>query len=77
MDEKKLPYKFSPDPGLVGIKPLFISSLKKAHSAESESESESDSASKTRKELFHVEDEVPPLNGSFGKFRVNKFRHRQ
>jgi len=29
MDESKLPYKFSPDPDLVGIKPLIISPLNK------------------------------------------------
>ncbi|KAG5016089.1 hypothetical protein JHK85_022225 [Glycine max] len=34
MDESKLPYKFSPDPDLVGIKPLIISPLNKGQDEE-------------------------------------------
>lgn len=86
MDDSKLPFKFSPDPDLVGIKPLILSPLnklaiqhdkvgnletqqQKAHTIESES----GSVWKTRKELFHVEDEFPSPNGNFRKLKVNKF----
>lgn len=76
MDERKLPYRFSPDPELVGIKPLFISPLDKPvmqhgefgnletqqHKTHESDESESDTVWKTRRELFHshVEEEFPP-----------------
>lgn len=89
MDERKLPYKFSPDPELEGIKPIIISLINKPvkeqdevvnidiqqHKVESV-ESESDTVWKTRKALFHVENESPPLSGSFKKIKVNKFRCR-
>lgn len=89
MDERKLPYKFSPDSELEGIKPLIISRLKKPvkeqdevgnldiqqHKAESV-ESESDTSSEEEEGLFHVENESPPLNGSFRKTKVNKFGRR-
>ncbi|KAJ1419964.1 Oxoglutarate/iron-dependent dioxygenase [Sesbania bispinosa] len=90
MDESKLPYKFSPDPELVGIKPLIISRLKKPviqhgevwNLEETQQEKaqsvESDSSTvwKTRKILFPVKDEFSPLNGSFRKLKVNKFGRR-
>ena len=90
MDESKLPYKFSPDPELEGIKPLIISRLNKRvkeqdavgnldiqqHKDENV-ESESDNTSSEEEEgLFHVENESPPLNGSFRKPKVNKFGRR-
>lgn len=79
MDDRKLPFKFSPDPDLVGIKPLILSPLNKSGNLETQQqkahsiESESGSVWKTRKELFHVEDEFPSPNGNFRKLKVNKF----
>ncbi|KAJ1435009.1 Oxoglutarate/iron-dependent dioxygenase [Sesbania bispinosa] len=90
MDENKLPYKFSPDPELAGIKPLIISRLKKpviqhgevwnleeTQQEKAQSvESDSNTVWKTRKILFPVKDEFSPLNGSFRKLKVNKFGRR-
>jgi len=67
MKQSKLPYKFSPDPDLVGIKPFAFSSLNKSdkeqdevrnqniqqHKAESV-ESESDKVWNTEKPSFRV-----------------------
>ncbi|KAK7302423.1 hypothetical protein RJT34_13313 [Clitoria ternatea] len=86
MDESKLPYMFSPDPEMVGIKPLTISPQKepqdevgnleclqqKADSVESES----DTVWKSRKALFQPKIEFHPRNGSFRKMKYNKLGHR-
>ncbi|KAK7331621.1 hypothetical protein VNO80_28358 [Phaseolus coccineus] len=67
MKQSKLPYKFSPDPDLVGIKPLAFSSLNKSDKAQDEVrnlniqqhkaesvESESDIVCNTEKASFRV-----------------------
>jgi len=67
MKQSKLPYKFSPDPDLVGIKPLSFSSLNKSDKAQDEDrnlniqqnkaesvESESDVVCNTKKASFRV-----------------------
>ncbi|KAK7412063.1 hypothetical protein VNO78_03509 [Psophocarpus tetragonolobus] len=67
MDESKLPYKFSPDPDLVGIKPLVISPLNESVKGQDEVgnlhiqqlkadsvESESETVWNTRKVLSNV-----------------------
>lgn len=80
MDERKLPYKYTPDPELVGIKPLNITSdINKQHKAQSaESESESNTVRNSRKEeMFRVKDEYPPpINGSYRNLEANQFGHR-
>ncbi|KAL1336362.1 hypothetical protein AAHE18_10G057400 [Arachis hypogaea] len=69
-----------------GIKPRFISFPKKPvleilQQKVQSAESEYEAFSKNRQKKLNVEGEIPPLNGigrhSFGKFRVNKFRHMQ
>ncbi|CAJ2670060.1 unnamed protein product [Trifolium pratense] len=85
MDERKLPYNFSPDPELVGIKPLINSPPKKPE-RNSETQIEKDQSFdqfeynpvwKTRKESLRVKDEYPlPINGSFRRMRGNEVRHR-
>ena len=69
MQPNKLPYKFSPDTDLVGIKPLVFSSLNKSDKAQDEVrnlniqqqqhkadsvESESDKVWNTKKTSFRV-----------------------
>ncbi|PNX76467.1 RNA demethylase ALKBH5-like protein [Trifolium pratense] len=81
MDERKLPYNFSPDPELVGIKPLINSPPKKPE-RNSETQIEKDQSFdqfeynpvwKTRKESLRVKDEYPlPINGSFRRMRGNE-----
>lgn len=83
MGESKLPYKFSPDPELVGIKPL--KELEGQHEVENldfqqhkanSVESESNTVWNTRKTLFHSENEFPLHNGSFRRMKINKFGRR-
>ncbi|GAU41360.1 hypothetical protein TSUD_390470 [Trifolium subterraneum] len=84
MDERKLPYYFSPDPELMGIKPLINSPPNKLQ-RNSETQIEKDENFefdynpvwwKTRKESFRVEKEYPPpINGSFRRSKGNEFRH--
>jgi len=78
MDERKLPYKYSPDPELVGIKSLSDSCLnkpdknsetqvKKAGSVQSKP----NPVLKTRHESsFHIKDEYPlTFYGNFRKLK--------
>ncbi|MCI18511.1 RNA demethylase ALKBH5-like, partial [Trifolium medium] len=85
MDERKLPYNFSPDPELVGIKPLIINSPRNKPERNSETQIEKDESFefeynpvwKNRKESFRVkEDYPPPINGSLRRMRGNEFGHR-
>ncbi|KAK7328276.1 hypothetical protein VNO77_22379 [Canavalia gladiata] len=82
MDESKLPYNFSTDHELVGIKPLIISAQDKDGNLEIQQEkaesveSESDAVWKTGKALSHPQNEFRPLNGNFRKMKVHKFRRR-
>lgn len=81
MDERKLPYKYPPDPELVGIKSLSDSHLnkpdrnsetqvKKAGSVQSKP----NPVLKTRHESsFHIKDEYPQtFYGNFSNFRKLK-----
>ena len=89
MDDSKLPYKFSPDPDLVGIKPLILSPESKPAVRRDEfgnsgiqqqkhKSNKSDSARKsTRFDLIPEEDEFPPLNGSFSKLKINQNGRRR
>jgi hypothetical protein len=84
MNERKLPYNFSLDPELVGIKPLINSPPNKPE-RNSETQLEKDESFefesnpiwKTRKESFRAKEEyLSSINGSFRRLKGNEFGHR-
>jgi hypothetical protein len=77
MDERKLPYKYSPDPELVGIKSLSNSGLNKPdRNSETQVKKDGNVQSKpnpvlkTRRESIHIKDEYPlTFYGNFRKLK--------
>lgn len=68
MDDSKLPYKFTPDPELQGIRPLSFDRLNKSPVQQKE-----DKIVTSTNESFVIEkDDFPPLGGSTSSNKRNK-----